>query len=219
MRWLERHADYVDVARRALERRPPRLLLMHGVSGSGKTWLARQLARRLPAVHLRSDLERKRLAGLAPLADAAAPPGSGLYSAGAVERTYARLAAGVRDALAGGQTVICDATFLSRRRRATFRAIADEFAAPAILIECTAPDAELRRRLHERRAGRRDPSDADEAVLDWQLTRNEPLQTAERIQLVTVDTSGPDPLSAVLATLAERVPEGSAANGELLPGS
>jgi predicted kinase len=205
-RWLQRHADYVDVARDALAAPRPRLLLMHGLSGSGKTWLARRLARQLPAVHLRSDLERKRLAGLAPLSDAGAAPGVGLYAAEAGERTYARLADGVRDALAGGLTVICDATFLERARRATFRRIADESGAPTLLLDCTAPDAELRRRLRVRHATCLDASDADEAVLDWQRVHAEPLLPAERIATLRIDTGGPDPIGDALTQLASECP-------------
>ena len=208
--WLERHADYLEVARQALEPRRPRLLLMHGLSGSGKTWLARQLSRQLPAVHLRSDLERKRLAGLAPLASAAAPPGAGLYAAEVDERTYARLAAGLRDALAGGHDAICDATFLARARRTAFRDIADEFGAPTLLLDCTAPDAELRRRLRDRKASGRDPSDADETVLDWQRSRDEPLRLEERIMAIEVDTRAADPLADALKGLgAARLRSGS----------
>ncbi len=209
-RWLERHADYVGVARDAVAAPRPRLLLMHGLSGSGKTWLARQLARQLPAVHLRSDLERKRLAGLAPLSEAGAPPGAGLYAPDAGERTYARLADGVRDALAGGLTVICDATFLERERRARFRALADECGAPTLLLDCTAPDAELRRRLRARHAVRVDASDADEAVLDWQRQQAEPLRPEERIATLTIDTGAADPLTDALSQIAAaRLPAGS----------
>jgi uncharacterized protein len=201
-RWFGRHSDYVDVAREALAAPQPRLLLMHGLSGSGKTWLARQLARQLPAIHLRSDLERKRLAGLAPLSDASAAPGAGLYVAEAGERTYARLAEGVRDALAGGLAVICDATFLERARRARFRAIADEFGAPTLLLDCDAPDVELGRRLRVRQATRLDASDADEAVLDWQRAHAEPLRPEERITTLRIDTAAPDPVADALTQLA-----------------
>jgi aminoglycoside phosphotransferase family enzyme/predicted kinase len=200
---LARHAEYVDVARDALRPRRPQLLLMHGLSGSGKTWLARRLACDLPAVHLRSDLERKRLAGLAPLADAAAAPGQGLYAADGRERSYARLAAATRAALAGGQTVICDATFLDRARRATFRDLAAEYGAPTRLLDCVAPEAELQRRLRQRQATRVDPSDADATVLAWQRQREEPLLPDEGIAMLTIDTSGADPVATALERLAE----------------
>lgn len=199
---LERQVEYLDVARRALAPPTPRLLLMHGVSGSGKTWLARQLARRLPAVHLRSDLERKRLAGLAPLAASGSLPGAGLYTDDTGDRTYVRLEAAVRDALAGGQSVICDATFLARTRRAAFRRAADEMGAPTLLLHCTAPENELHARLRARRSTGDDPSEADEAVLDWQRRHADPLLPEEGITVVELDTSVPEPLDAALSQLA-----------------
>jgi predicted kinase len=209
-RWLARHADYVDVARDALMPRRPRLLLMHGLSGSGKTWLARRLACELPAVHLRSDLERKRLAGIAPLDDAAAAPGQGLYAREHGEQTYARLADGVRAALAGGQDVICDASFLDRAHRATFHDIAAACGAPTLLLHCVAPEAELRRRLRERKAARLDPSDADEGLLPWQREHAEPLLPQEQIASLRIDTGGPDPVADALSQIAaRRLPEPS----------
>ena len=47
--------------------RKPVLVLMSGLSGSGKSWLAAQLAESLPAIHVRSDVERKRLFALGAL--------------------------------------------------------------------------------------------------------------------------------------------------------
>ena len=78
---------------------------------------------------LRSDVERKRLAGLAPLADSrAARPDGDLYAEAATEATYARLNALARQALTAGWPVIVDAAFLRRDQREAFRAL----AAPAV---------------------------------------------------------------------------------------
>ncbi len=57
------HRAYIDCARELLASQRPRLILMSGLSGSGKTWLAERLAARIGAIHVRSDVERKRLAG------------------------------------------------------------------------------------------------------------------------------------------------------------
>src|SRR5208282_218580 len=58
-------ARLIDCAMRTLKPRLPQLLLMCGVAGSGKSWLAQRLMPPMRAVLLRSDVERKRLAGLA----------------------------------------------------------------------------------------------------------------------------------------------------------
>ena len=57
-------AHYCDVALRMIEAPEPRLIIMHGFSGSGKTWFSERLMARLPAIRLRSDIERKRMHGL-----------------------------------------------------------------------------------------------------------------------------------------------------------
>ncbi len=58
-------ASYVKLAAELVDTPPARLFLMHGFSGSGKTWRSAQLVADLPALRVRSDLERKRLSGLA----------------------------------------------------------------------------------------------------------------------------------------------------------
>ena len=52
----------------------PALVLMHGLSGSGKTTVSQQVVERFGAVRVRSDVERKRLHGMAALAARAAMP-------------------------------------------------------------------------------------------------------------------------------------------------
>ena len=60
---------YCALARALTKRRRPVLVTMTGYSGSGKSWLSKRLVPGLSAIRLRSDLERKRLAGLDPKAD------------------------------------------------------------------------------------------------------------------------------------------------------
>jgi len=115
---LERKAvEHVRWAAQWLSRPPGRLVLMCGLSGSGKSFLARRLAPRMPALRLRSDVARKVHAGLAPDEPAGAAVGEGLYAPEHTEALYAWLAGLSAELLAGGEHVIVDATFLDARRR------------------------------------------------------------------------------------------------------
>ena len=82
----ERDADittmkrYLVVAARWIRQARPTLIVMHGLSGSGKTWLSSRLLSRSPAIRLRSDIERKRRLGLSELDSSATAPGRGAYS-------------------------------------------------------------------------------------------------------------------------------------------
>jgi predicted kinase len=63
-----------------LARNKAALIITHGLPGSGKTTFAQIALERLQAIRLRSDVERKRLFGLSPLADSRASSGIDLYS-------------------------------------------------------------------------------------------------------------------------------------------
>ena len=198
-----RQARHMELARGHAFPQAPLLVLMHGLSGSGKSHLARRLAPRLQAAWVRSDLERKRLHGLDPEAPAPAEVGAGLYAAAATERTYARLAEIARTALGAGVSLVVDATFLEAERRAQFIALALECGGRPVVLACEAPEAVLRQRVASRR---NDPSDAGVAVLEAQLARPSPAGPAEAGCRITVDTSTEPDLDALLARLESRAP-------------
>jgi uncharacterized protein len=143
---------------------------------------------RLPAIRARSDLERKRMHGLAPSARSGSGLGTGLYGAAASQRTYAALAEIADRLLRNGQNALIDATFLRRDERLDFRQIAAANAARFAILDCAAPPDELRRRIRARARRGRDASEADLDVLEQQLLTAEPLDRAERRHVVAVDT-------------------------------
>ena len=55
--------DYIELANHWAHRHRAGLILMHGLSGSGKSTVAAQLVEKLGAIQLRSDIERKRIYG------------------------------------------------------------------------------------------------------------------------------------------------------------
>ena len=182
--------DYLEVARGlARTADTPRLLLMHGLSGSGKSRLASALLERAGAVRVRSDVERKRLAGLAADASSRAA-GLALYDAASTRRTYAALLDAARAALDGGRPVIVDATCLRRDQRDPFRDEARARAVPFAVLACEAPHALLRERVARRALEGRDASEADLAVLDAQCRDAEAFDADELADVWRIDTSG-----------------------------
>jgi predicted kinase len=195
---------YLDCAARSLAPDPPLLLITSGLSASGKTSLARQLVPALPAIQVRSDVERKRLAGIQPTASAAAAPDQGLYAPAMTEACYRRLAAIADAALAGGISLIVDAAFLERSRRESFRAIASRHGGGYLVLRCEASPETLRRRIRERAATRRDASDATVAVLEHQLANQEPPDRAEAEVTLRVDTETRIDAAELAATIRAR---------------
>jgi aminoglycoside phosphotransferase family enzyme/predicted kinase len=180
---------YLDCARAELRPRKPCLVITNGLSGSGKSTLARRLAAAYGAVHVRSDVERKRLHGLAATDRTRQAVGQKLYSTAASDATYGRLRSIAESALRGGIPVIVDAAFLSAVRRAQFAELARQLRAEYLILACHAPIPILRDRIRKRLETRLDPSDADEAVLDHQLATAEPFTAAEELLAITADTS------------------------------
>jgi aminoglycoside phosphotransferase family enzyme/predicted kinase len=122
-----------------------------GLSGSGKSTIADEMATRLGAAVHRSDAVRKRLFGIAPHQPAPAGFGEGIYTASATAKTYEILLQGVREELGRGNSTIADATFGRRGYRDHLRQIAGEIGANVMFVECTSPEPILRQRLADRR--------------------------------------------------------------------
>mgnify|MGYP001202616569 CR=1 FL=1 len=181
-------ADYLDQAMDYIRADTPLLLITMGFSGSGKSTVTDHLLQHLGAIRLRSDVERERMFGSAPEDQAI---GTGKYSADASDRLYRHLQAQSRRLLAAGYTVIVDAAFLQRARRAPFAELAAECGVPFRILALEAEPGVLRQRIRQRQAAGRDASEADLAVLESQLQHHDPLETAETRHAMRLDTSQP----------------------------
>lgn len=184
-------ADHVALAERLARPGPPLLVAMHGLSGSGKTFVAQQLLEHLGAVRVRSDVERKRMFSLAPNARVDAELRAELYGGDATRATYERLASAARAIVDGGFTAIVDAAFLKHAERAALRALAGSLGVRFALVACSAPPAVLRARVAARVAADRDASDATLDVLERQLGWCEDVQDDERAVAWRIDTDAP----------------------------
>ena len=160
------------------------LVVMTGLSGSGKSTVALELAQRLGGVRVRSDVERKRLFGFAPQDRT----GSGVYSPEATARTYDRMAQVARATLLAGVPAVVDGAFLKRVERDRYRALARELGVRFTLVSCEAPADVLRARVAARHRAGRDPSEADVDILERQMGWQERPALDEDADCIRIDT-------------------------------
>lgn len=180
---------YLHLALSVQRWRQPLLLITHGISGSGKSHLARRLAQRLGWLHIRSDVERLRLFGR--WGEPCATPLQGdPYAAAISELLYRqRLSDCCVAPLEAGFSVICDATFLKRWQRLQFRSLAERLGVRLAILPCPCPPELARRRIALRRQRGDDPSEADAAVLEAQLAGLEPLEPDERSLCLSLEAT------------------------------
>lgn len=184
---------------------PPRLLITHGLSGSGKSTVAQVLAWQAEAIRLRSDVERKRLFGLPALARSR-DSGVDIYSPEATRMTFDRLRDGARELLQAGRAVIVDGAFLKHSERQAFHRLAVAEGVSFTSLDCQARTETLRRRVHARARAGNDASEATVEVLERQLSFAEPLTEDERRHSIEVFTDGPVDIDGLAARWIESVP-------------
>ena len=157
---------YQKAALAFLQPAPPRLLAIGGLSGSGKTTLALKLApeigRAPGAVVVRTDVERKRQAGI-PLEE---PMPAGSYSPEASARVYAACFARAERVLRAGHSVVLDAVFARPDERAAAEALARKVRVPFQGIWLDVPKDVAQQRVTDRKG---DASDATASVVERQF--------------------------------------------------
>ena len=200
------YGEHLALAQDLTRARRPALLLTHGYSGAGKSAVARALVEAGGMLQLRSDVERKRLAGLAAAANSGSGLNSGLYREDMTRRTYDELARLARLVLTAGWPLVVDATSLQDWQRQLFRRLAAELGVPFLIVDCYADEAVLRRRVARRAARGGDASEADLSVLNQQLERragDAGLGTEETV--IRVDTGSED-VAARTARILKAIP-------------
>jgi aminoglycoside phosphotransferase family enzyme len=157
---------YLAMALEFLTPPPPRLVGVGGLSGSGKSRLARRLAPFLGAspgaLVLRSDVLRKRFFGVA--FEERLPQEA--YTEEVTGKVYAEMHEAAKTALAAGHAVIADAVYASPAQREALEGMADKVGVPFTGLWLEAPLEVMERRV---RCRRRDASDATVEVLRAQL--------------------------------------------------
>jgi len=203
---LAEREDAARIARRtfglacdaASEDLPPLLLSVAGLSGTGKSTLARELGERRGWEVLSSDAVRKSMHGLAAGERASAAVDRGMYTPETTRATYAALAARAGEALDRGRCVVVDATAQAAWERAMLAEAARAHGAIFMLAEVRAPDELIRQRLEARAREPGTISDAGWEVYLAQKARWEPVTLGEWAHLVI---DGEHPAAEVLMQL------------------
>ncbi len=158
---------YFNAALGYLSPVPARMIAVGGLSGTGKSTLAAALESgngpAPGAVHLRSDLERKALFGVAETDRLEAS----CYTQETGRRVYEMLLRKAKAVLAAGHTVIVDAVFLDQRERGELEQVAQNMGVPFTGLWLAAPESAMTRRVADRKG---DASDATPDVVRRQIT-------------------------------------------------
>jgi len=201
---LEEIHNYIQIAENYTQPSPVNLIITRGLSGSGKSYLAQQLALNADLIHLRSDIERKRLFGLGETDRSDSHINTGIYQRDATHATYEQLYTLAETCLTNGFSIIVDATFLQHSQRALFLALAQQLKCHFRILDCqTTPDI-MRQRIQQREQQGTDASEANLQVLEEQLKKQHPLDSNEKQYALSVDTTAdadiPDILNQLLTS-------------------
>ena len=198
-RYLELACEYAKTPRTLT------LVVVCGLSGTGKSTLARAIRDRIGFQVLSSDAERKRLAGVQPTVRLNASYGSGAYTEDFTQRVYESLLAKAEEVLRLGSGVILDATFRRRSERAMAAELARRLGINLIFVECRAEKSVVIRRLIERSSRLDEISDATVDIYLAQLREFEPLDEVSPSSLLVVGSDQAHNAETILAAIEHRI--------------
>lgn len=200
---------FLDLAELISEFRFPPLVIAVGVSGSGKSRFTSGLVTRLSAIRVCSDVERRRLHGLA--LDANCPQAAAeagvvdIFSDEATEQTYRRLASCAGALLDAGIPACVDGTCLKRWQRDLLRQQAEARGLPCLMVSFEADQATLERRIEKRARRQGVEVAASLDVLGRQQADFEPFSDEERLHLVHLDTTADNAAETLVGLIGEHV--------------
>lgn len=182
---------YFEYARDVLwDAAKPFLILVCGLTGTGKSTLARELGRRLGISTISSDATRKALAATVVRQDAV-PYQAGIYSPQMTAATYTKMAEQAEELFGRGEGVILDATFHRKARREAILRLAARHGIPVAVIHCESADEIVRERLQRRAAEGRDLSDGRWEIYVEQLAALEPVSEVDIENYLVLNTDAP----------------------------
>ena len=201
---INSYQHYLQLAKNYTQISIPLMMIMYGVSGSGKSWLSEQIINRYQAIRIRSDVERKRLHSLSPQQKSPSGIASTVYSQTSSDQTYQHLLQIAVEIINAGYQVIVDATFLQQQQRELFSKQAKQLQVPFLIVNTRTDKHSLIQRIKDRARQQDNVSEADPMVLEMQLQNMQALSDEELKYTRTVDTKDDSHLHKLWIFLDER---------------
>jgi aminoglycoside phosphotransferase family enzyme/predicted kinase len=184
----KRSSQYFELARRYASRlRCPAVIVVGGLSGTGKTSVARAIAGELGLRVISSDAVRQSLFGLE---KRPAGYGKGVYTVEANQLTYQTMIKEARERLSEDGAVVLDATFQRAGDKAAAREMAQAAGAQWRMIECRSTPEVVRARLAARAERGDGHSDAGWEIYLRQQAEGGAEHTGIEGEYLPVDTTG-----------------------------
>lgn len=199
---LQKYRKFITLAQSFINKDKPYLLLTHGMSGSGKSTLAKLLVEKLGLVQLRSDVERKRMAGIPINESSHSGLYTDLYSEQQTQKTYQLLLELTKLSLNSGYSTIVDATFQTEQQRKLFIDYAKQHEMPYCILYCQASLDKLLEWVTTRSMDV-SISEANKDVLIAQQDKFEPLTSEEIRHCISINTANPVDANIILQSIKE----------------
>ncbi|MFK0571154.1 AAA family ATPase, partial [Endozoicomonas sp.] len=172
------------------KRTDPFLIIMMGLSGSGKSTASRMITQEFHGAWICADVVRKHLFGLSP-EQSSRLSGLNIYSPDAHKKTFSKMAYLSQALLKSGYSVVIDSAALRVRDRQQFITIAKELKVASVIIHCKAQESTINERLYNRIKKSGEPSEATVDIMKQQLNWLEDPCAIEAPVLISLNTDHP----------------------------
>jgi uncharacterized protein len=179
--------NFINLAEFYTHPKKPCLILMHGLAGSGKSTIAKNIAIECGAIQISSDIIRKQLFNIPLYKNSHSTPYGGIYTPQSTEKTYNKLLALAKIVITAGFTVVIDATFLLHSQRLMFYNLANFLKVPFYILHCQTNDLKIIQRIKKRSVRNNHISEANSTILKHQKELIEPLLKPEQQHTIIID--------------------------------
>lgn len=168
----------------------PSLVIMMGLSGSGKSTVSRMIAQELRAAWVCADVVRKHIFGLRP-EQSSRVAGLNIYSPEAHEETFTQMGSLAHTLLESGYSVIIDSAALRVINRQQFITIAKKLETACAIVYCKAHESIINERLCSRAKESGNPSEATVDIIKKQRNWLENSCSIDAPFMISLNTSHP----------------------------